>query len=75
MVCGKDGKLGVLDDEGKEVASLKYDSIQEIGSTNLVQASILSSNITYLYSNQMENICEMKNATIKQIDEFIEIYK
>ena len=22
----------------------------------------------------MENICEMKNATIKQIDEFIEIY-
>ena len=74
MVCGKDGKLGVLDDEGKEVASLKYDSIQEIGSTNLVQASILSSNITYLYSNQMENICEMKNATIKQIDEFIEIY-
>lgn len=67
MVCGKDGKLGVLDDEGKEVASLKYDSIQEIGSTNLVQASILSSNITYLYSNQMENICEMKMLQLSKL--------
>lgn len=74
IACNKEGKLGILNNEGNTVTELKYDSIQEIGDTNLIQASTLSDNVTYVYSPNIQKVCEMKDISIKQIGDFVKVY-
>ena len=74
IVCNKEGKLGVLDDEGKSKIELKFDSVQKIKDTNLVQTSITLGNTTQVYNENLEKIYEMEDATISKVnDNYIKV--
>ena len=74
IVCNKEGKLGILDDKEKQKVETNYDSLQKIGKTNLVQASIKSDKITQILNENLEEVCNMKDATLSLIDdEYIKI--
>ncbi len=74
IAANQEGKLGVIDKDGQEIVELKYDSIQEIQGSNIIQANETSTATTILYSNKMEKIAEMTNATISKKENYIVIY-
>lgn len=74
IACGKDGKLGILDDNGNIKLEMKYDSIQKISDTKIIQAVSSQSSITELYSSSFEKICEIENINIEHLDEYLKIF-
>ena len=75
IASSENGKLGIIDDKESQKVELKYDSIQRIQETNMIQATITSTNITELYNNNMKKVFEMNNANIETIkDGYIKIY-
>lgn len=73
IACNEEGKLGIINDKGEEKVEFKYDSIQKIQDTKLVQGSIDSEELKQIYSEKMEKVCELKNARISKVNEYIEI--
>ena len=73
MVSDRKGNLGIIDDTGKVIIDLQYSSIQKINNTKLIQASISSEDITVIYSESLEKICEMKSAIVTKTNEYIKI--
>lgn len=67
-------KLGVIDSKGNEKIALENDSLQKIEESNVLQATIVSSEITALYDSNMSKICEMKKAKIDVEENYIRIY-
>ena len=75
IASSENGKLGIIDDKESQKVELKYDSVQRIQETNMIQATITSTNITELYNNNMKKVFEMNNANIETIkDGYIKIY-
>lgn len=70
----ENGKLGILDDKENVKIEIKYDSLQKIQGTDLIQTTISENKTTQIFSKQMQLICEMQNATIDVQDDFIKIY-
>ncbi len=74
IVSNENGKLGIIDDKGATKVEINHDSLQRIQDTNLIQATLTESKITEIYSETMEKICEMQNATIEVEDDHIKVY-
>ncbi|MGN1297390.1 MAG: WG repeat-containing protein [Clostridia bacterium] len=74
IVSGEESKLGVIDDKNNVKIEIENDSLQKVENTNIVQAIVSNSNITKLYSKDMNKICEMKDATIEVKNDYIRIY-
>ncbi len=74
IVCGKNGKLGVLDDTGKTVIDLKYDLVQKVDNKEVIQTLLADTNTTELYASDMSKMCTMKNATVNSKDDYIKVH-
>lgn len=74
IVSNENSKLGIIDDRENVKVEIKYDSLQKIQNTNIVQAIISQSKVTDLYSKQMEKICEMENANIEIKENYVKVY-
>lgn len=74
IVSNENSKLGVINDKDQEKIKIIYDSIQKIQDTNIIQTSISENKTTYLFSKDMNKICEMKNALVGVYDNYIKIY-
>lgn len=74
IAANTEGKLGVIDINGKQAIELKYDSIQKVQGTNIVQASETQEQNVVIYSNKMEKVAEMKNAVISKKENYFLIY-
>ena len=74
IVSNENSKLGVIDDKENVKIEIKYDSIQKIENTQIIQTTITQENTTQLYSNEMNQICEMENALVETNDNYIKIY-
>ena len=74
IVCDNDGLLGVVDENNNKKIDLKYNSVQGIKSAKLIQASKTNGNVTTIYNSKFEKLCELKNAAIQQVEDFIKIY-
>lgn len=74
IVSIENGKLGILDDKGATKIELNHDSLQKIQDTNLVQATLSENKTTQIYSQNMEKICELQNASIEVKNDYIKIY-
>lgn len=70
----ENGKLGIIDDKEAVKIEIKYDAIQRIEGTDLVQTGISATSLTQIYDNQMKLICEMKNAIIEMQDTYLKVY-
>ena len=74
IVSDENGKLGIIDNNDSVKVKIKYDSIQRIENTKLTQVIDSDENITEIYSENMDKICELKNANIINRKEYIKIY-
>lgn len=74
IVSAENGKLGIVDDKENIKIEIKYDSLQKIQETDLIQTSISEDKTTQIFSKDMKKICEMKNAVIEKEKDYIKIY-
>ena len=74
IVSNEHGKLGVLDDKEAIKIDIKYDALQKIQGTDLIQTTLAETKTTQIYSKTMEKICEMQNATLEIEPDFIKIF-
>ena len=72
-VYSDDNKIGVIDSSGKIVLDMKYDVIQKIKGSNLVQAILLDSNQVELYTEDIKQVAIQKNASIYLSDSYIKL--
>lgn len=74
IACNTNGKLGVIDNEGKTKIEFNYNSIQKIENTKMLQAVNNDTKMTEIYSEKMEKISELKDGTIQNNKEYLKIY-
>lgn len=74
MCCNSEGRLGIIDDKENIKVEFKYNSIQKIGSTQLIQTINNNTKVTEIYSNTMNKITELKDAKIEDKEEYIKLY-
>ncbi len=74
IVSNENSKLGVIDDKENVKIEIKYDSIQKIENTQIIQTTLTQENTTQLYSNEMNQICDIENALVEAKDNYIKIY-
>ncbi len=71
IVSNENSKLGIVDSKDQEKVEIKYDSLQKIEGTDLIQTKISSTDVTELYDKNFNRILQMTNATIEQKDNYI----
>ena len=74
IASNSDGKLGVINDKGEEIIPIENDSVQKITNNEIVEVSKVNDNITKLYSNEMELICEIQKPIIVEDTKYIKVY-
>ena len=65
IVCNKDYLQGLVDANNKIKIETKYNLVQKIQDTDIIMTLDTQNNKTELYSNQIEKVCEMKDATVE----------
>lgn len=74
IACNIDGKLGIIDDNENIKVEFNYNSIQRIENTNMIQTLENNTNMTEIYSKEMNKICELENATVETNKEYIKMF-
>lgn len=74
IVSDENSKLGIINDKDEQKVEIKYDSVQKVQDTNVIQTTIAEDNITEFYSKNLEKICEMTDAIIEVQKDYIKIY-
>lgn len=72
VAADEEGKLGVIDDQGTKKIEFNYNSINKIDNTSLIQA--VNEETTEIYTKTIEKICELNNAKVEHIEEYIKVY-
>jgi hypothetical protein len=67
------GKVGILNDEGKQVISFIYDIIQKVKDKNSLQAIISTSNTIEMYNVNMKKTATISNAVLYTYDNYIKL--
>lgn len=73
FIATKNGKIGVLNYLNEIKIEFKYDVIQKIENTNILQAITTKDNTIELYNKNLEKVTSMKNAIVYNKDNYIEI--
>lgn len=74
IVSDENSKLGVIDDKDNVKIEIKYDALQKVQDTEIIQTTLVEQNKIELYDNQMNNICSMERATVLVKDKYVKIY-
>lgn len=73
FIATKDSKVGVIDNNENTIIEFKYDTIEKIGQSNVLQAILNDSNIIELYNKDLEKVIELQNPSIYQKEGYIKI--
>ncbi len=74
VVSGQNGKNGIIDNKGDVILDTKYDTIEKIEDTNLIDAVEINTNTITLFNNEMKELNKMSNANIFVEKNYIRIY-
>ncbi len=74
FIALRDGKLGIIDEQENNIIEFKYDVLQCINGTNVIQGKISDTDTMDLYSKQMEKVATVENAVINLYNDYIEVY-
>ncbi len=74
FIALRDGKLGIIDSNDNTIVEFKYDVLQCINGTNVVQGKISDTNTVDIYSKKMQKVATVENAAINLYDDYIEVY-
>lgn len=67
------GRLGVINSNGKIILDMKYSSLQKIKGKNIVQAVVAETEMTEFYSTKMENVVTISKPNIQIQDNYVVI--
>lgn len=72
----KDRDFGIIDKNGQVIIEFGYDVLSKVGDKKLLKASTLSTEkeTTIIYSEKLEKLCELTNAKIMMLDDYILLY-
>lgn len=73
IASNEEGYLGIINNKGKNVVEFKYDVLQKVDNTNMIQAKIIKENTTDIYSTKLELIYTNKNVAIYSYKDHIEV--
>lgn len=73
FIVTNEGKIGILNDEGKSEVDFIYDIIQKIDNTNVMQAINFSENTIDIYDINAKKTVSVKNAYIYMEKDYIKI--
>ena len=71
IVSNENSKLGIVDSKDQAKVEIKYDSLQKVEGTDLIQTKISSTDVTELYDKNFNKILQMTNATVEQKENYI----
>lgn len=74
VVSRQNGKNGIIDNKGDVILDTKYDTIEKIEDTNLIDAVEINTNTITLFNNEMKELNKMSNANIFVEKNYIRIY-
>lgn len=74
FIALRDGKLGIIDSNDNTIVEFKYDVLQCINGTNVVQGKISDTNTVDIYSKKMQKVATVENSAINLYDDYIEVY-
>ncbi len=72
IVSDEKSKLGIIDASKNTKVEIKYDSIQKIQGTDMIQTS--KDKKIEVYSKDMNKVCEMENAVVESKKDYIKVY-
>lgn len=67
------GDLGIINKLEEIVVGYKYEVMQNVDNSSIVEAKILKQNITELYSNNLEKVYTNKNVSVHSYEDHIEV--
>ena len=73
IASGQDGKNGIVNKQGV-IVPLKYDIIQKLKDTDLLEIYISETDDMYIYNIDLERIAYMKSGKIQEMDQYIKLY-
>jgi hypothetical protein len=73
IASNDNGDLGIIDKDDNVLVDFKYDVLQKIDNTSVVEAKILKSSTTDLYSSKLEKIYSNKNVSTYHYEDYIEV--
>ncbi len=74
IAISEEGKSGIIDEQENVIIEFKYDLIQTIKGKNIIQARNFESDMTEIYTNELNKILEIKNINIQILDDYSKIY-
>ena len=72
--CKTDGKLGIIDSNDETKVEFKYNSIQKIEGTELIETIQNDTQTIEIYTKDMKKIFELENANLETKSNYIKIY-
>lgn len=66
-------ELGIINSKGEKVIDFKYDVINKIGESNVIQVKDVTNNITEIFSKELKKLGTFKDAIINERDNYIEV--
>lgn len=75
FIAAKDSNLlGVIDAKGNTKIDFKYEVLQKVDNTKVIEAKILKQNKTELYGSDLNNIYSKENISVISYPEYIQVY-
>lgn len=74
FIALRDGKLGIIDSQNNIIVEFKYDVLQCINGTKIIQGKISATNTMDIYSKKIQKVATVENAVINLYDDYIEVY-
>ena len=73
IAANEEGKLGIINIKDEVLIDFKYEVLQKIDDTEVVQAKILKENKSEIYSRNLEMICSVIDASVQKEQNYIKV--
>ena len=74
VVSGQNGKNGIMNNEGKVVLEVKYDTIEKLEKSDIIEATELNTNTIILFNKEINQIANISNSTLYEGENFVKLY-
>lgn len=74
VVSGQNGKNGIMNNEGKVVLEVKYDTIEKLEKSDIIEATELNTNTIILFNKEIKQIANISNSTLYERENFVKLY-
>ena len=74
IISTETGKLGIIDVNNKILIEPQYDVLQNLEGTKVMEGKIINTNITDIFSKNMEKVISMQKCNVEVKDGYIKMY-